>query len=480
MNVKKVGTGLLFALVGALIAIISYNIGNRSEANSIRYNPQTNYVWKASLPEDFNPNNLDFTYAAERTVHGVVHVKMTRQREQSQIRDPMDYFFGPRGRSDEPQPQIGFGSGVIVSQDGYIVTNNHVISEADEIEVTLNDHRTFNAQIVGTDPNTDIALLKIEATNLPYIEFGDSDQIRIGEWVLAVGNPFGLTSSVTAGIISAKERVLGVLRDSEMPVESFLQTDAAVNMGNSGGALVNLRGELIGIPTLIISPTQTNIGTAFAVPTSIVIKVMDDIINYGEVRRGVLGISIVEINPEFAKARGLDNLHGVYVENVTPGGSADIAGIRAGDVIVAVNGNPVNMPGELQQQIGSHNPGDKVDLALKRNRNIININARLLDIQDHRELIRQQEETLMGATFRMVPEEIKDRFGLPGGVEVIDISPGKLQEAGMKEGFIIVAVNKQLISHPTDLVRLLEDYSGNVYIEGMYPDGTGMVFALNL
>ena len=479
MKLKKIVVNLIIVMAIGIIAGFSYSVIDRLSNGNIT-SQNINPDWQANLPDKPDPGNLDFTYAAERTIHGVVHVKTIREREIRQIRDPFEFFFGPRERETDPEPEIGFGSGVIVTEDGYIVTNAHVIRGADEIEVTLNDQRSFSAEVQGTDPNTDIAMLKIDETNLPYISFGSSDDLRVGEWVLAVGNPFGLTSSVTAGIISAKERTLGVLREGEMPLESFLQTDAAVNVGNSGGALVNLSGELLGIPTLIISPTRTHIGTAFAIPSSIVKRVKEDIIEYGEVRRGVLGVTIMEVTSELASEKGLDEIAGVYVESAVDGSAADKAGIRGGDVIMEVNGNAVNSTGELQEQISRNHPGDEVEIIIQRNGRSVELTAQLLGMEEHRELVLKQEESLLGATFRMVPEELQEELNLPGGVQVIEIEPGELQAVGMREGFIIVGVNKQLVSEPAHIRRLLEDYSGNVFIEGVYPDGTESVYAFSL
>ncbi len=477
MKAGNIIINLLMAIVGGILAVVIYTRVDDTPSRALA-RPDTT-TWHASLPQDFDPDNLDFTYAAEQTVFGVVHVKTTRQQEGRQAMDPFEFFFGPRDR-EEPEPQVGFGSGVIISSDGAIVTNHHVIRGADAVEVTLNDGRTFEANVQGTDPNTDIALLKIDATNLPYLEFGSSDALRIGEWVLAVGNPFGLTSSVTAGIISAKERALGVLSEGQMPIESFLQTDAAVNMGNSGGALVNLRGELVGIPTLIISPTRTNIGNAFAVPSSIVKRVTDDIREFGEVRRGVLGVSIMGVTSELAQERDLEEIEGVYVESVVDGSAADQAGIEPGDVILEVDGKAVNSTVALQQAIGLHKPDDQVEMVVKRNGRTRELTARLMSLEEHQELLREQEEEFLGATLRMAPQEIMDKFNLSNGVQVVELERGTLSETGMRAGFIIIAINNVPISQPGDVARLLEDYSGNVYIEGVYPSGTGAVYTFSL
>ncbi len=479
MKVKNILAGFLIALVASLLTIVVYNVFDDSPTFNTQ-NQSINSALTRVSSGDFEPGSLNFTFAAERTVHGVVHVKTIREREAREIRNPLEFFFGPREREEDPAPDIGFGSGVIVSENGYIVTNYHVISGADEIEVTLNDQRNYVAQVEGIDPDTDIALLKIDETNLPHILFGDSDALKLGDWVLAVGNPFGLTSSVTAGIISAKERTLGVLRGSEMPIESFLQTDAAVNVGNSGGALVNLKGELVGVPTLILSPTRTNIGNAFAVPSSIVERVVENIIEYGEVRRGILGVSIREVTAQLVSEKGIEKIEGVYVEEVINGSAADQAGIRRGDVIVEVEGNETDSPGELQRYISRHQPGDRVAIQIKRNGVAMEFTAQLLDREEQHKLIRQQTETLMGGTFKMVPQELQESLGLPGGVQVTELESGPLKATGMQEGFIIVAINKRIITEPMHVVRLLEDYSGNVYIEGVYPDGRRSVYAFSI
>lgn len=479
MKAKKAFVYFLMALAGGIIAVFVYIALDNSPDNNVTNSPR-DLIWEANFPDDFDPGDINFTYAAERTVHGVVHVKTIREREERQILDPFDFFFGPREREEDPEPETGFGSGVIVTGDGYIVTNYHVIHDADEIEVTLHDQRTFAVEVRGTDPNTDIAILKIDANDLHYIGFGSSDDLRLGEWVLAVGNPFGLTSSVTAGIVSAKERTLGVIQEGQMPVESFLQTDAAVNLGNSGGALVNLKGELVGIPTLLISPTRTHIGTAFAVPSSIVKRVKEDIIEFGEVKRGVLGVSIREVTSELVSEKGLDQIEGVYVESTVDGSAADQAGIQRGDVILKINGNTVNSLGELQQEIGRHRPGDNVDIEIKRNDRSTVVTAELVSMERQNELLQQQEESLLGGTFKMAPEDLLKQFNLPGGIQIIDLESGILESAGVREGFIIVAINNYPVREPSEIVRLLEDYSGGVYMEGIYPDGTTAVYTFSL
>ena len=309
---------------------------------------------------------VDFTKAAEMSVGAVVHVKTKYNIYGKQYVDPFYQFFFGRPQQQQPMQQAqATGSGVILSDDGYIVTNNHVIAQANEIEVVLNDKRSFTAQLIGTDPNTDIALLKIDATGLPTLEMGNSDDLKVGEWVLAVGNPFNLTSTVTAGIVSAKARNINIL-DADMKIESFIQTDAAVNPGNSGGALVNTRGELVGINTAIASQTGSYAGYAFAVPTSIVQKVVAALRQYGSVQRALLGIRMLDITSEVQQYYHLNTLEGVYIAEVVSGSAAEKGGVLAGDVVVAVNGNTINSSSELQEKIARKNPGDEVSLTVLR------------------------------------------------------------------------------------------------------------------
>lgn len=318
---------------------------------------------------------VDFTEAAERSVEAVVHVK-TKYYQQQQYADPFyQFFFGRPQQSNQPSAMAS-GSGVILSDDGYIVTNNHVIEGAGDIEVVLNDKRTFAARLIGRDPNTDLALLKIEATGLPTIQIGNSDELKVGEWVLAVGNPFNLTSTVTAGIVSAKARSINIL-DADMKIESFIQTDAAVNPGNSGGALVNTRGELVGINTAIASQTGSYAGYAFAIPTAIMQKVVGDLRQFGSVQRALLGIRMMDINQEVKDHFGLDSMQGVYVAEVVRGSAADKAGMQSGDVIVQVDGHSINSSSQLQEQIGRKNPGDQVVVLVRRGSRSITLEVTL-------------------------------------------------------------------------------------------------------
>ena len=326
-----------------------------------------------AAPQGIAP--VDFTQAAERSVEAVVHVKTKYYRQQQYVDPFYQFFFGRPQQSQQPSAMAS-GSGVILSNDGYIVTNNHVIEDANEIEVVLNDKRTFAAQLIGTDPNTDLALLKIEATNLPTIEIGNSDDLRVGEWVLAVGNPFNLTSTVTAGIVSAKARSINIL-NSDMKIESFIQTDAAVNPGNSGGALVNTRGQLVGINTAIASQTGSYAGYAFAIPTAIMQKVVADLRQYGTVQRALLGIRMLDITQQVKDQLSLESMEGVYVGEVISGSAADKAGMKAGDVIVQVDGRPINASSQLQEQIGRKNPGDQITILVRRGQRSLTLQVTL-------------------------------------------------------------------------------------------------------
>ena len=480
MKIKNVLIQLIIAVISGLVAVFAYSkiTGPATEVITYRDNYPTYFT---SLPDDFEADKFDFTYAAEKTVHGVVHVTTTTMRQMRQGgQDPFfDFFFGPRNQERRPEPVTGFGSGVIVSEDGYIVTNFHVIEGATAVEVALNDGRTFNAEIVGSDPNSDIALLRIEAQGLQYIEFGNSDDLRLGQWVLAVGNPMNLNSTVTAGIVSAKGRFVGIFGDRDMPIESFIQTDAAVNRGNSGGALVNLRGELVGIPTLIMSPTGAFSGNSFAVPVSIVEKVVEDIIEFGEVQRAVLGVQINNVNAEVARREGIDRIEGVFVEGVIEGGAAKEAGIKKGDVILRIDGVSVNSVSELQEQIARYRPRDKVDVLVKRNGKTQQISTVLRNIQGEMDIVRPQEAYL-GARLREVSSDLQREHDIHGGAQITELSPGRFMSAGIREGFIITSINNTPVRSPSDIKNILDGHEGGVYIQGIYPDGTVEYYAFGL
>ena len=439
--------------------------------------------------------NIDFTAAAESTIHGVVHIKATANAQASggeEYIDPFEYFFGFGGRGGfqrpQQQPRVGAGSGVIISTDGYIITNNHVIDGADELEVTLNDNRKFPAKVIGADPTTDIALIKIEATDLHTIPFGDSEKLKVGEWVLAVGNPFNLTSTVTAGIVSAKSRGnIGTGRDRSK-IESFIQTDAAVNPGNSGGALVNTRGELVGINTAIYSETGNFAGYSFAVPISIAGKVANDLKQYGTVQRAVLGILIQDPQyvPDEDKAK-LKVFEGAYVGGFAERSSAKEVGVEKGDVIVAVNGVKVKSSSALQEQISKYRPGDKIELTINRAGSVKKFVVELRNAQGSTKVVRGGDGTeVMGAAFKSLSSEQKRKLGVSYGVEVTGLTSGKLRDAGIKKGFIIMIVNNQKITAPEDLERIVESILQGraevqgLFIKGFYPNGRTKYYAIDL
>jgi len=471
---KNLKTGLftlLVALVGGFIALWAYTryfddpkIMTVQQEQSMRY---------ASLPASEGGELPDLTFAAENSVHGVVHIKVTQKGGSYSSNNFFDYFFGDGGnRMQQTPPRQGAGSGVIISPDGYIVTNNHVVDDADEISVVLNDKREFNAKLIGTDPSTDIALIKIDASGLPTLKFSNSDNLKLGEWVLAVGNPFNLTSTVTAGIVSAKSRDIGINPD-QMRIESFIQTDAAVNPGNSGGALVNTRGELVGINTAIASQTGSYSGYSFAIPSNIVQKVVSDLKEYGDVQRALLNVNIGDVNAEVAKKYGLDKIEGVFIGRVLPGGAAEIAGIKENDVILSIDNVSVNSTAELQEQIGKHRPGDKVVVEIKRDNKKKQFNVTLRNKHGDTDIVKGESDSgdIFGAKFVAITDRDKEELGIRYGIKITDLGSGKFKDAGIKKGFIITQVNKTAVSEVEDLKRIIKNSRGGILVEGIYPNG---------
>jgi len=448
--------------------------------------------------------NTDFTIAAENSVHGVVHIKSVVKPVAAQggqryfdFVDPFEFFFGQgRGREYTPQPRVGFGSGVIISADGYIITNNHVVEGADEIEVTLNDNLTYNAKLIGADPATDIALLKIEATGLTVIPFGDSDKLKVGEWVLAVGNPFNLTSTVTAGIVSAKGRgnifpSNGRGGKAPMKIESFIQTDAAVNPGNSGGALVNTKGELVGINTAIYSETGNFAGYSFAIPVAIAAKVAADLKQYGAVQRAILGVSIANIDvikrekPE--EAAKLKVNEGAYVSDFALKSAAKEAGIEVGDVIIAVNDIKIKSVSALQETISRYSPGTKVKITVKRGSADKVFTVELKNDQGSTDVVKNVSGTeLLGGAFQDLSAEKKKEYGINYGIEVTGITDGKLKDVGVKKGFIMLSANDRRISSVDDFKKYVDQILKQnaddrvLFIKGIYPNGRVEYYAINL
>jgi serine protease Do len=489
--------------LGFFVLVVAVSVATNVTTDLISRHHESSDFQNNQLPVEYakfahatNAMETDFTVAAELSVHAVVHVKtkspvkMDRMDQMNGFQnDPFfRYFFGvPRqGRSKELPMQEASGSGVIISNDGYIVTNNHVVDGASDIEVTLNDNRNFKAKVIGADPNTDIALIKIDAKDLHVIAFGNSDSLKVGEWVLAVGNPFNLTSTVTAGIVSAKGRNINII-NTQLPLESFIQTDAAVNPGNSGGALVNTHGELVGITTAIASQTGSYAGYAFAVPVSIVQKVVTDIRKYGVVQRAVLGIKIRNINDSIAKAKNLKTMDGVYVYAVMQESAAKKAGVKAGDVINNVNGVAVQSAAELQVQIGRYRPGDKITITVVRDNKEQKLDVELKNQQGSFGVVSPQtSENVLGGTYKELSDKTKQDIGVDYGVEIKSLSKGKLVDQGIKPGFIILKINNQPIESPSDIQDAYNDAMNNgeqekvLLIAGLYPKGKITYFAINL
>ncbi len=476
-NIKLFGLGLL----GGMIPLALFLTFNGSSTAALDKSSESNFngpVYKTAYSPGGVP--MDFVEASQNSINSVVHittkvVRTTFQRDMFQ-----EYFYGPgAGGKEFKQYGSGSGSGVIVSSDGYIVTNNHVIEDASEIEVILNDNSKYTATVVGTDPSTDIAVLKIEGKSFQAIAIGNSDEINIGEWVLAVGNPFNLTSTVTAGIISAKARNINLLADrskqSVVPIESFIQTDAAVNPGNSGGALVNTRGELVGINTAIASQTGSYSGYSFAVPVNLVTKVMHDLMDYGVVQRGYLGISIADVNQEIKEKYELSSTKGVFVSGVTEGGSASKAGIKDGDVIVKIGGKEVNSVANLQEEIGRRRPGDKVSITIRNSKGTESIVEVVLRNSDGDTKLVSKEEVkknvALGATFEELTSKELKELNTQYGVKIKSLNAGKLKSLGLKEGMVITKVNNEPIKSVDQLTNKLNGGKTGVLLEVMTQSG---------
>ncbi|MFA6871376.1 MAG: Do family serine endopeptidase [Bacteroidaceae bacterium] len=447
----------------------------------------TALIKKASYSNVVTPQPpVDLTRAANVSVHAVVHIKSTQHSKIKSYQtqpDVFDFFFGDgqsRRRQVKTQPRVGFGSGVIISKDGYIVTNNHVIDKSDEIQVTLNDNRHFAARLIGTDPNTDLALLKITGDeDFPTLPVGDSDLLKVGEWVLAVGNPFNLTSTVTAGIVSAKARTLGVYNGG---IESFIQTDAAINRGNSGGALVNAKGELVGINAVLSSPTGVYTGYGFAIPTSIMAKVVADLRQYGTVQRALLGIMGQDINDSLSE--DLSVSEGVYVVDVTDESAASVAGIQKKDVITAVDGKAINNMAELQEAMVKHRPGDTVTVTLLRNKKEMKLKLVLKNSQGTTKIMKDLDIDVLGAAFKELSSDLKKQLNLGYGLQVAGISKGKMADAGLRKGFIILKVNGKRMNSVEDLTKQMHKAAHSpeqvLFISGVYPSGKRANYAVDL
>ena len=433
----------------------------------------------AFMPAQGTP---DFVDAAERSVDAVVHI-MTKVVRQSNTYE--DFFgallgqiYGYPGQTRN-NTMVAYGSGVVLTPDGYIVTNNHVVEGADEVEVTFNNKVKKTATIIGTDPTTDLALIKVEASDLAYLTFGDSDNVRIGEWVLAVGNPFNLTSTVTAGIVSAKARNLSILGEGTS-VESFIQTDAAVNPGNSGGALVNTMGELVGINAAIASHTGSYEGYSFAIPSNIVRKVVDDLLLYGTAQRGYLGVQIAELTQEIADKEGLENIEGVYVAEVTDGGAAKLAGLKSGDVITSINGKKVNSTTQLKESVGQYRPGDKIDVEVNRNGHHHHYDLTLLNEAGNVNVVKKGDSfynSEFGLMLQPIDQNDMSRLNIKNGLKIVEIRQGRFMNSGVPVDFVITKVNGVAVNDKTELENALKNKrSRRTTIEGVYPNGMNATF----
>lgn len=497
---KSISTYAVVALIsiGATYGMYSYMDSRKgySSADSFNYGTTFNQenVHLASLTAEGYP---DFTKAAESSVHAVVHIKSTVKGSSSPSQsrrqiDPFEYFFGfgdRGGRESQSRPQVGYGSGVIISKDGYIITNNHVIDRATEIEVTLNDNRKLNAKLIGTDPETDIALLKVEGNDYPYIPFGNSDNLKIGEWVLAVGNPFNLTSTVTAGIVSAKGRGgIGAVKQGD--IQSFIQTDAAINRGNSGGALVNTNGELVGINTAIYSQTGDFAGYGFAVPVSIAGKVVADIKEYGAVQRAVLGVLIQDISaaketdPE--KTKDLKVNEGAYIGGFAEMSPAKQAGIEEGDVVTAINGVKVRTVSELQEQVSRFRPGDKVKVTFKRGNVDKTVDVTLKNSAGSTSVVKKDEVMAnMGVVFKELTDDQKKQYGINSGVAVAGVENGGIfAKKGISKGYIILKMNGENVSTAEEAESIIQSAARSadksLFISALTPSGQRRPFAIDL
>lgn len=497
---------VLAALLGGVVTLLGARWMAGDEAGYSSFETRQNSLLSGlALPKGkAGGAGANFTYAARVVRPAVVHIQTRYGRGGAGLLNRLrgdepqeegsweDYFNQPeegyRGFHDfEGVPQEASGSGVIISDDGYIVTNNHVVAKATEITVILDDKRRYKAKLVGADPTTDLALLHVDGRDLPFVRYGDSDSLEIGEWVLAIGNPFELTSTVTAGIVSAKARNINILtgRDN-MAVESFIQTDAAVNPGNSGGALVNLRGELIGINTAIASTTGTYTGYSFAIPVTLAKKVMDDLLKYGEVKRALLGVSIRDVDAALAEEKNIPDTRGVYVAGVLERGAAGKAGIREGDVILKINGIAVNSVSELQEYVARYRPGDRLKVSYERGKRIAETQITLRNAEGSDQIARSEarrplESAALRATLQATSAEMRSVLGIGGGVEVIEIEENSVfDRAGVAPGFVITFIDKKPVSRPTEVERIVKSAKGGILIEGMYPDGRRAYYALGM
>ncbi|MBN2745960.1 MAG: Do family serine endopeptidase [Bacteroidales bacterium] len=479
-NMKQALKTIVLAVAVSTLTLFLYDqIKDQDEPKVVLKEVPQNIGYQTAYLPTSKQLMMDFNSSAENALHAVVHIQTEFTRKSSVYDDFFsleDFFFNGGNRVYKAS-----GSGVIISSDGYIVTNNHVVQQADKITVILNDKRSYEAKTIGLDASTDLALLKVEDKELPYLTFGNSDSVKVGEWVLAVGNPFNLTSTVTAGIVSAKARNINILPGNSA-IESFIQTDAAVNPGNSGGALVNIEGKLIGINAAIASRTGYYQGYSFAIPSGIVKKVVKDLKEFGQVQRAVIGISIAEINAKVAEAYKLKNLKGVLVEGVVDGLPAEKAGIKAGDIILEIDNIEINSPSELLERVGMHRPGDAIEVKYLQKDNEKTSTVKLTDMKGNTKLRSAHEEAVLelGANLKPVDEKTKSLLGIENGVQVTEIKRGIIANAGIKDDFIITKIDRKPVNQPDDIYKLLSTKKGGVLIEGIYPNGIKAYYGIGL
>tara|TARA_R110002072_G_scaffold302976_1_gene490553 strand:- start:978 stop:2468 length:1491 start_codon:yes stop_codon:yes gene_type:complete len=484
-NLKFLSLGLLGGMLPLAVFVSMNSSQSSSHIDTIGTNSAdigAKNISFNSLPPSLSnlSQNENFVDASENSLNSVVHVTTTVETTSFQRDVFSEFFYGPgAGGREFKQFGSGSGSGVIISTDGYIVTNNHVIDNAKTIEVILNDNRKYKATVIGTDPSTDIAVLKIEEKGLKAIPVGNSDDVRVGEWVLAVGNPFNLTSTVTAGIVSAKARNINIIKgkqnQSNVPIESFIQTDAAVNPGNSGGALVNTKGELVGINTAIASQTGSYSGYSFAVPVNLVKKVMRDLIDYGVVQRGYLGVQIADITQEIKENNELKDTKGVFVADVVEGGSAEKAGLEKGDVVLKIGEKEVNSVASLQEEVGRRRPGDKVAVRIRNKKGFETVKEIVLRNKDgDTKLVKKtalNKNSALGATFIELTSKEKKNLNITDGVKIKSLSAGRLKSLGLREGMIITKINNEAISSVEQITKKLNSSNKGVLLEIILENG---------
>ena len=470
---------LLSAVAGGLTAFAVVSLVGNQQTVTVQGQGEAPQFRTVSLANNDYP---DFTYAAETCVDAVVYVKVSSTQTIQQAPGSIfDFFFGfPQQGVPQQRERTGSGSGVIITQDGYIVTNNHVIDGATKIEITLNSNQTYPATLIGTDPATDVALLKIDATGLPFIPFADSDKLRLGEWVIAIGSPYDLRSTITAGIVSAKGRSMPNYT-GEFKIESFIQTDAAVNPGNSGGALVDKAGNLVGINTAIISQTGSYTGYSFAVPSNIVKKIVYDLMDFGSVKRAILGITMQPIDDKIAGELKLSSLNGVYIVEVSKSGAADKAGVKAGDVLLAIDSCKITTTSSVQETVSRFSPGDEAELTILRDGKELKLKVTFKGTaQENGAETGDGAIAFYGSSIKGASKETLARHGLKNGVEIIEVGPGKLMEAGAVEGFVIQYVNDQPVKTPKDVIEIVKKSKRAVFVEGITPSGRPGYFAFGI